>query len=47
MMPTLSTLAAPEVVGMTTSGTINDEKVGIVATFYLTGIGLVSQCLDN
>ena len=31
-MPTLSSLAAPEVVIMTTSGATNDDKVGIMIT---------------
>ena len=31
-MPTLSSMAAPEVVIMTTSGAANDDKVGIMIT---------------
>ena len=33
MMPTLLSLVAPEVVIMTTSGAISDDKVGIMMTF--------------
>ena len=32
MMPTLSSLVAPEVVVMTTSGATSDDKVGIMTT---------------
>ena len=32
MMPTLSSLVAPEVVIMTTSGTTSDDKDGIIPT---------------
>ena len=32
MMPTLSSLAAPEVVVTTTSGAASDDKVGIMTT---------------
>ena len=32
-MPTLTSLAAPEVVMMTTANAVGDDKVGIVITF--------------
>ena len=34
-MPTLSSLAAPEVVIMTTSGATRDDKVGIMTTLSI------------
>ena len=34
MMPTLSSLVAPEVVIMTTYGATSDDKVGIMTTLF-------------